>query len=306
GVIFGTPTTTVEEHTFTVVAKANETTSAEAIFILNVEEGSGTSNPDTITYDEFAIDDAQLNESYNQNIATATGTENILYGLKEGSTLPAGLSLSTDGIISGTPTEFVTDHTFTVVATAMGATSAETTFTLSVKREAETYLFETELTDISDLVGGGISGAPSSPYDMIQYSDNASGDYYLGFTHRKDLTLTYEFISDVASTGELSFRLGTELSTSMVVDPTILEVQVNGVILSFDEFTIPQNQSFSQEFIDVEISDAINIVQGDNVITVRVLENEYLNGGTGSPVYDNITIETDAALSWNPETSNIE
>ena len=68
---------------------------------------------------------------------SATGTSKIKYSLKEGSTLPEGLTLNSNGEITGTPTEagiFV----FTVVANADGKIGDEITLTLYVANGAKT------------------------------------------------------------------------------------------------------------------------------------------------------------------------
>ena len=62
---------------------------------------------------------------------TAPSDDDIVYTLKEGSVLPAGLTLSSDGILSGTPTEEVIAATFTVQATCLTCT-VEAVFTLTV------------------------------------------------------------------------------------------------------------------------------------------------------------------------------
>ena len=56
----------------------------------------------------------------------------IVYALKEGSTLPAGLTLTPGGTIVGTPTQTVSGHTFTVVASSDFCQPVEAQFTISV------------------------------------------------------------------------------------------------------------------------------------------------------------------------------
>lgn len=299
GTLSGIPTSVLTDYTFIIVATGNNATPDEATFTLTIE-------PYQIAFDSITLDDGEVDAVYNQDIALATGATGIEYSLKSGSDLPAGLSLSTMGIITGTPTVDVTNFTFTVVASAVNASSAEATFSITINRPLQQYIFETELTNIDDLEGGGISGAPGTPLDMIQPSDNASGGYYLGFTHKTDLTVTYEFTSDIATTGSLTLGLGTELQSSMIINPSVLEVTVNGVVVSFSEFEIPENVSFTQEFTEFTISGNIGLLAGANVITVRVLANDYLNGGTGAPMMDNISIMTDGLLNWVPKTSNLE
>ncbi len=111
--------------TFTVIALDlnDEETSAE--FTLEIEKG-------TITYTAKDLPEASVGEPYLQNLATAEGIENINYSLKQGSELPAGLTLSQNGELSGIPEAEAENLSFTVVASASGCDSAEATFTLTV------------------------------------------------------------------------------------------------------------------------------------------------------------------------------
>jgi hypothetical protein len=70
-------------------------------------------------------------EGYNTSVNMANGAADIVYKLKDGDTMPDGLTLAEDGIISGTPTK-AGIYVFTVVATADGAIGDEVTLTLYV------------------------------------------------------------------------------------------------------------------------------------------------------------------------------
>jgi hypothetical protein len=304
GIISGTPTEEVTDYSFVIVADSESADPVEATFNITINPASGN-EPDIIVYTASQLSDGQVGTTYQANIANATGATNILYGLKSGSVLPSGLTLSTSGVISGIPTTPVSGYSFVVVATANNAISAEATFTITISRAPATFVFETEYTNIDNLEGGGISGAPSTPYDMVLTSPEASNGYFLGFTHRTNLTVTYLFTSDINATGTLTLRLGSEIGP-MIINPTILEVKVNGVAISYSQFTIPENVGYSQEFHDFEINTNVALVDGDNIITITILENDYLNGTTGAPMYDNISIHTTANLTWVPKTSNIE
>ena len=55
----------------------------------------------------------------------------ITYSLQDGSALPKGLELSTDGMITGTPVYECEGYQFTVVASALGYKDRTTTYTIS-------------------------------------------------------------------------------------------------------------------------------------------------------------------------------
>ncbi len=86
-----------------------------------------------ITFTGSTMPNGKENEPYLRSIATATGSFSITYELKSGSTLPEGLTLSSDGEISGTPTAKVENYQFTVVAKAKGCSDKEATFTITIE-----------------------------------------------------------------------------------------------------------------------------------------------------------------------------
>lgn len=114
GEIFGTPTTT-GIYTFTITADDGETTASRE-FTLKVCAAITTSTlPDSVT---TAVYSQQLS-------ANSPST----WGITSGA-LPAGLTLSGAGVISGTPTT-AGSYTFTVGATSNGVTT-EKEYTIAI------------------------------------------------------------------------------------------------------------------------------------------------------------------------------
>ncbi|KQN38216.1 hypothetical protein ASE92_01915 [Pedobacter sp. Leaf41] len=90
-----------------------------------------TVNP-AIVFNGSTLTNASISFPYNQQLPLATGgTPGFTYTLASGSTLPAGLSLSSSGLISGTPTASG-DPTFSVVATDNKNCSATAIFNFAV------------------------------------------------------------------------------------------------------------------------------------------------------------------------------
>ena len=111
--------------------------SALCLICLTVLLGVAAScgEPAALSYTGQTLAAGTVGEAYTASVATASGAAEraeITYALKDGSTLPAGLTLSAAGEISGTPTASADGHKFTVVASSEGATSAEAEFTLTV------------------------------------------------------------------------------------------------------------------------------------------------------------------------------
>lgn len=125
GTLSGIPVKICNDYTIIIEASALGFKTVECKFTISVNDYS-------IRYDSTQLDVARIAKSYYASVATAYGKDNITYALKEGSTLPAGLVLTSSGNIVGTPSEVVTDHRFTVVASAPYCVSKEAEFVISV------------------------------------------------------------------------------------------------------------------------------------------------------------------------------
>ena len=129
GVVSGTATT-AGDSAFTITAKdtsGQAATITGAIHVAGALQFSGATLPSTQAGDAFA----------RYTMAATGGTASYTYNLAAGSALPAGITLSTGGVLAGTPTT-PGSYTFTIVAAdSAGAvtTSSQTataTFTLVV------------------------------------------------------------------------------------------------------------------------------------------------------------------------------
>lgn len=88
-------------------------------------------NP-AIVFNTTTLQNASNGFSYTKQIIAATGgTPGFNYTLESGSVLPAGLSLSSTGVLSGTPTA-TGDFTFSITATDSKGCKATASYTLTV------------------------------------------------------------------------------------------------------------------------------------------------------------------------------
>lgn len=87
-----------------------------------------------IAYESKDLPDCNVGDAVNISVADAVASsgKDVRYELKNGSLLPKGLSLSSDGVISGTAERACTDFEFTVVATSEQSASAEVTYKMTV------------------------------------------------------------------------------------------------------------------------------------------------------------------------------
>jgi len=124
GIIIGQPNEVVSNHEFIVVAKSDFASEVEATYTISIG----------IAYNKVSMKHGIRNQNYEQLINTAQGVRDITYQLKSGSSLPEGLSLSSDGKVSGKPTESGI-FTFTVEAVNEGYESDDITLTLFIDNE---------------------------------------------------------------------------------------------------------------------------------------------------------------------------
>jgi large repetitive protein len=132
GTVSGTPTT-ADPFTFniTVTDSANNTTNAT--FSLTVDPGVSITSPTTLPA-------ASVGTAYAQTLTASGGTgSGYIWTVLPGSTLATfGLSLSSGGVLSGTPTKTGT-ATFTVSVTDTSLTHSTATFNVAVNPAGATF-----------------------------------------------------------------------------------------------------------------------------------------------------------------------
>lgn len=126
GKIVGTPTREASDYGFTVLASALGYKDVAVSFTLSVFNKVEFAGRELVA--------AKFGVSYVQSVAFAvTQSEHpVRYELSSESTLPTGLIMTAGGLITGTPTEVVKDHAFTVYAISDYAQTQSAEFTLSV------------------------------------------------------------------------------------------------------------------------------------------------------------------------------
>lgn len=112
GVISGTPTT---EETQTVTIRITDSRPASQGGAQRVQVAYTLAILEELVITTPALEPAVLGQAYSQTLQAEGGDGNYTWTIDSGA-LPAGLSLSTSGVISGTPTELST-NTFTIRVT---------------------------------------------------------------------------------------------------------------------------------------------------------------------------------------------
>jgi gliding motility-associated-like protein len=124
GANFTTPALTATKTYYVQVSKGTCSNTTRVPVVITV-------NP-AIVFAGTTLTNATLTSPYSKQLPVATGgTPGYTYTLATGSTLPAGLTLSPSGLVSGTPTA-TGNPTFDVVATDTKGCSTTATFALTV------------------------------------------------------------------------------------------------------------------------------------------------------------------------------
>jgi carbohydrate binding protein with CBM6 domain/putative Ig domain-containing protein len=183
GTISGTPTA-VGSSTFTVQATDSGTPAVTATQQLTL-----TVDPAALAVSTSSLPDGTAGSAYSQDLSASGGTSPYSWSVTSGS-LPAGLSLASDGTISGTPasagassfTVQATDSgspaqtatqqlTLTVGPAAGGGTSCQTTATSFIS--ADCYASSQGTIDVTAATGD----TKPSGVDGNQVAQLANGDY---------------------------------------------------------------------------------------------------------------------------------
>ncbi len=189
--------------------------------------------------------------------------------------------------------------------------------TLYAKWKQETqYVFEAEYTKIKTLSGVGWSNEAKG-LDMIMRDkggvSGASNGFYVGYLYRNGLTLTFKINSDVAvDDATLTLRVSGEMTESIILTGDEYTVKVNDNKIDYAGISItgidPKPDAPKHEFQDVLVTASLNLVAGENTITLTT-SNGIKLGGTATataPLVDCIKILSTSVLTWSPIESNIE
>ena len=112
---------------FIVVASANGCDPVEAVFTLNIAEGSaeaaGPTDLGYIVFEGWTLPDGQVGEAYSESVRKAYGVPDISYEIKYigGIGFPKGVSFNELGVIAGTPSDSTSGvMRFNIIASAEG------------------------------------------------------------------------------------------------------------------------------------------------------------------------------------------
>lgn len=177
---------------------------------------------------------------------------------------------------------------------------------------SSTFIMEAEYTDLEGVEGGGNS-VEKSGFDMI-YGDGTSQEinsygwssgYFVAYTHKADVKLTFDFESDSAvDNATLVIRMASEMGATSF-GPDEFEIKVNGAEIDYDPvYLLSYGTLEEMRFVDNTITNKMALKAGSNTITLRVKTNNLTGAGTIGPIIDCVKITSKANLSWTPLVDN--
>jgi len=179
----------------------------------------------------------------------------------------------------------------------------------------EVYVFEIEYIDLDDYEGVGYSGGASGPDAIVKDSNGsgkASNGFFLSYAYKRGIELVFNINSDKdVSDATVYLRLSAEV-TDITINSNTYKVQVNDTYLSYGDIVLDNVPAMSSDdlkpFEDYLIAQNVSLKAGENTIKL-ITDNDDPMGGTmtsTAPMIDCLKIVTEANLTWEPRTDNIE
>ncbi len=292
GAITGTPTTAGTD-TFTVTGTDSTNATGTGTYTVDI-------NP-AITFTTTTLPAATLNTAYSHQLATTGGTGAVTFAVTN-NTLPTGLTLSSSGLLSGTPT-VAGPSTFTVTATdSVGATTPET-YTLGVNATA----FTINQTSLPNATSG-------TAYSQQLSSTGGTGTVTFGVTSGTlptgmTLSTTGLLSGTPTSTGPSTFIV-TATDASSHTATQAFQVEVNPAI-SITTTTLPAatvNTPYTQQLAATGGTGALtfSLATGSTLPTGLTLSSSGTISGTPTAAgSSSFTINaSDTAGATTPQTFN--
>lgn len=294
--------------------------------------GDGSGDDPALTFTGGTVPTGVVGVAYSHSIATAAanvGTPTITYALYEGSNLPAGLSLSAAGLLSGTPTAVTaTPVAFTVVVTAPNFDSVTAVFNISIVAEVLTRNeFFTVYAFIDDFYNSSIEyGDTFRGYENIQRSSGhphqhswlpSTGHLYPFFlqgslaSNNAYSRVRWEIYAEEATTARLYLNMGLEEIPYNRVMSSLSgggnhTITVNGQPAQFGPFTLGGFSGGHIRFATHFIAE-IELNAGENQIvfnwatelnTNGWLADVWGQGDSGGPAIDTLILYSTTDLRW--------
>lgn len=178
-----------------------------------------------------------------------------------------------------------------------------------------TYVFEAEDTDLTDMIGPSYSGSAQEE-SMIIYNESvgASGNRMVGYLYASGISLEFYIASDMdVDDATIDVSITGEFVT-MSYDGNDYQVIVNGEAKSYPRVTIEATQSSMPQCADLISIKGVHLNKGANLIQLMTNNTNEVDGTTFkayAPIVDCVKVTTEAVLIWDenhnePATGNYQ
>lgn len=242
-------------------------------------------------------------------------TQKITQKVEEGK---AAVRLASDPTRTGyvfdnwyTSTTYSVVYDFSTILAADATVYAKWTRSTTELTGTQTYTFEAEDVDLSGQVGNGLSGtAPETA--MIVNADSsvgASNGRYVSYLYKVGLHLYFNFVSDVAVTGNIVIRFSEEVE-AYTFNKDNYDIQLNNTAIDYPAVSFTASEVPAQtaaitvaSFKDFTILSNATIKKGYNYLHLTTANSDAVSGTTmtaHAPIVDCVKITVDnAVLTWD-------
>ena len=174
---------------------------------------------------------------------TATGGGTITWALANGSSLPAGLALSANGVISGTPTAAVSGATFSVIATNSAGASDAKSFTITIAPAAEVSV---SLSPTTATLSPG--GSQQFTATVNNASDTSVAWTMSGYSSASTTLASGLLTLGTDETGPITVRATSNADPTKYAEATVTVTAAPEVSVSIDPASASVNKGATQNF----------------------------------------------------------
>ena len=315
GAIIGMCAETVPEFTFYVVASADGCPDVMKGFKFSVLAKR-------VNYEFSGRIELTKGEEANANLATAdAGGVTVTYSSEDAAALSAnyGLSVTEEGMLTGTPTKVEELTSFKVTASAEGFTPTTVTVYIRINEPLQAPAngrFEAEYIDLNGKSGTGYSASPTGKDIIDRMQDNTalniSNGAFVNYMHNSTITLEFVVYAEEAVSGaKLFIQMSSEMG-NVTLTPSGFGVYTYAgkttdgakTTVNYGSVRVDGGDMLYAPFKEYQFG-TINLAKGWNVIQLAVHDNDYRGPSiTGGPGIDYIRIDTSVSIKWVPCTYN--
>ena len=166
------------------------------------------------------------------------------------------------------------------------------------------FVFEAEYVDLDGKASITASGSIQDV--MLVFGDGTQADknrgwsngYYIHSTSANNFRLDFVITSDAAAEATIILRLGSLFGT-VAFNASNYSVRFNETAVNFGTISLAGSTEEAMQFTDYRIPVTVQLLEGENTISLITLNNTFQAVNVGGPSVDCIKVRTTAALTWD-------